>query len=313
MKAVFVTIDCLCQVQGSATESGPGTSPAQATIDAMGGLGGLKILTVVLDAGARASDVGAGTQRMDLSTCLDGLRQEGLKIDALLRCPHSPGDSCTCWGPQPGFLYAASAQLDLRLNECYVLCCEPADVALAQQVGCRPILILGARTIADLYEGHSPDSHDFPIARSLTDAVGYVLSEEEASRDWQQPRLTQAVLQTEELAQVSTGSDQMPVLELFTPLPVTQPWMMQLAQSNRRMAKFLVVLVLGGIWVSLGIAYILTHLYRVQHFPEFVWYLTLQFVPRPLRGALFIGSGAVLVALSLRAFSQLAKNSRLMR
>jgi len=57
--------------------------------------------------------------------------------------------------------------------------------------------------------------------------------------------------------------------------------------------------------VSLGIAYLLTQLYRVQPFPEFVYYLTLQFIPRWARGALFILGGVVVVAVSLRAFLRL--------
>jgi hypothetical protein len=74
---------------------------------------------------------------------------------------------------------------------------------------------------------------------------------------------------------------------------------------GRHVRQWLVLFVLGGVWLSLGIAYLLTHLYRVQPFPEFVWYLTLQFVPRPIRGLLFIAGGMVVVAMSLRAFLQL--------
>jgi tellurite resistance protein TehA-like permease len=59
------------------------------------------------------------------------------------------------------------------------------------------------------------------------------------------------------------------------------------------------------VWLSLGIAYLLTHLYRVQPFPEFVYYLTLQFIPRPVRAALFILTGVGAVAVSLRAFLNL--------
>jgi len=62
------------------------------------------------------------------------------------------------------------------------------------------------------------------------------------------------------------------------------------------------VYVLGGVWLSLGIAYLLTDLYRQHPFPAFVWYLTLQFIPRPVRGLLFILTGLLVVVISLRAF-----------
>jgi hypothetical protein len=54
--------------------------------------------------------------------------------------------------------------------------------------------------------------------------------------------------------------------------------------------------------LSLGIAYLLTHLYRIQPFPAIAYYVTLQFIPRPLRGALFIIWGGIVVVLALRSF-----------
>ena len=59
------------------------------------------------------------------------------------------------------------------------------------------------------------------------------------------------------------------------------------------------LLSVGITLISLGVAYLMVHMYREQPFPEFVAYLTLQFVDRPLRGALFIASGLLVASLAL--------------
>lgn len=63
--------------------------------------------------------------------------------------------------------------------------------------------------------------------------------------------------------------------------------------------RWLLLLLVGITVISLGVAYIMVEFYRNQPFPEYVAYLTLQFVPRWLRGALFmlVGVGAIVLAL----------------
>jgi len=59
--------------------------------------------------------------------------------------------------------------------------------------------------------------------------------------------------------------------------------------------RWLVLLIFGVTFIALGVAYFLTNLYRTQPFPDEFYYLTLQFVPRPIRGVLFllIGIGTI--------------------
>ena len=52
--------------------------------------------------------------------------------------------------------------------------------------------------------------------------------------------------------------------------------------------RWLILLIFGITFVALGIAYILTHLYRTQPFPEEAAIVTLQFIPREVRGSLFM-------------------------
>ncbi|MCL4458739.1 MAG: YvcK family protein [Chloroflexi bacterium] len=62
--------------------------------------------------------------------------------------------------------------------------------------------------------------------------------------------------------------------------------------------RWLLLLLLGITFISLGIAYLMAHLYRSQPFPEFVAVLTLQFIDRPIRGLLFIGIGLLIAVLA---------------
>lgn len=63
--------------------------------------------------------------------------------------------------------------------------------------------------------------------------------------------------------------------------------------------RWLVLLMVGIVIISLGFAYLLRQVYEAYAFPNFVWYLTLQFIPRYVRGALFIGAGVASIIVAL--------------
>ncbi|MBI4673508.1 MAG: YvcK family protein [Chloroflexi bacterium] len=68
--------------------------------------------------------------------------------------------------------------------------------------------------------------------------------------------------------------------------------------------RWLVVLLAGITILSLGVAYLFVSIYREQPFPDFVYYLTLQFVPRAVRAVLFGTVGILLVAFGLYKLNQ---------
>jgi uncharacterized cofD-like protein len=59
--------------------------------------------------------------------------------------------------------------------------------------------------------------------------------------------------------------------------------------------RWLFVVLVGVSIMGLGFGYILREVYVSYTFPEWVYYLTLQFVPRFVRGALFIGAAISLI------------------
>ena len=62
--------------------------------------------------------------------------------------------------------------------------------------------------------------------------------------------------------------------------------------------------ILGMILVSLGVAYVLVHIYRVQPLPEFASTITIQFIERPVRGAIFIIAGALAMIIATLKLNQ---------
>jgi uncharacterized cofD-like protein len=63
--------------------------------------------------------------------------------------------------------------------------------------------------------------------------------------------------------------------------------------------RWIALLFLGIVIIALGFAYVLREVYNTYSFPDFVWYLTLQFIPRYVRGTLFaaVGIGAIVIAV----------------
>lgn len=304
LKAVFVKQDCLLEPAPATASAGPIIALRPGVASGLAALAERKLFIIVLDIGSCSvmpEVVAAG--KSATKRIVDAIRAEGGRVDALMQCPHDPDSGCGCWGGFPGFLYAAAARLDLRLDECYLLCDQASDVLLAYSVGCRPMLILDGRQIGDLYDGHQPEPSDFPIARDFLAAVQYVLTEEQATEEWGHARRPAPRPPLEETLSAGEIPEFSPTLQLFSPVPGVRGFLLAgLPQFSGNVRRWLLVFILGGVWLSLGIAYLLTHLYRVQPFPEFVYYLTLQFIPRWVRGALFILGGVIVVAVSLRAF-----------
>ncbi len=63
--------------------------------------------------------------------------------------------------------------------------------------------------------------------------------------------------------------------------------------------RWIVLLFFGVTVLALGLAYLLVNLYRQQVVPDYFYYLTLQFVPRLVRAALFGALGIVAIVIAL--------------
>ena len=245
------------------------------------------LLTILL---GTAPDAGSGPAAANRATA--AVEAAGGRVDAAVWCPHAPDAGCDCWGPRPGLILEAANRFDLQRNDCYLIAATPHDVEMAVTAGVRPILVLQGRRIGEIL-GDARERKDFPVARSLPQAVEYIEAEERIAAQIGKPRQNLPPAPSEEGVRPSAGT---PAVAAFSPTAVAAS--RRVRMRPREVGRWLSFLVVGGVWLSLGIAYLLTHLYRQQHFPQVAWYITLQFIPRVERGVLFILTGVAVVVLA---------------
>jgi uncharacterized cofD-like protein len=78
----------------------------------------------------------------------------------------------------------------------------------------------------------------------------------------------------------------------------------KLLRPGMNVKRWLLLIVLGLLLISLGFGYFLTNIYREQPLPEFAATVTLQFISRPVRGLLFVAFGIPIFIIGLLKLSQ---------
>lgn len=73
--------------------------------------------------------------------CRLELKAEGVNIDNWYYCPHVPGEGCNCRKPLPGMLLQASIDLDICLEESWMIGDKLRDVEAGLSAKCRSILL----------------------------------------------------------------------------------------------------------------------------------------------------------------------------
>ena len=69
------------------------------------------------------------------------LAREGVELDGIFVCPHTPSDGCECRKPLPGLLQRAAAELGFSPRECFVIGDKPCDIDLGKAVGATTVLV----------------------------------------------------------------------------------------------------------------------------------------------------------------------------
>lgn len=69
------------------------------------------------------------------------INKAGGRIDAVLFCPHAPGDSCNCRKPKPGMLHSIMERLNVDLTGVPVVGDSLRDLQAAMTVGAAPVLV----------------------------------------------------------------------------------------------------------------------------------------------------------------------------
>ncbi|MHB9032571.1 MAG: hypothetical protein ACYC6L_05950 [Anaerolineae bacterium] len=312
MKAIFIHTNCILR-DSHIDPAIPGDNwrLTPATLEALRRLSGPDQLLIMLDSVIPAV-AGDATLSRTQTELIKQVEAGGGRLDALINCPHAEKDpSCRCWGDYPGMLWLPAQQLTLDLPACFVIADQQREISTAYAAGVRPLVILDGRQIVDVV-GTAPAHKDFPIAPDLTTAVNYISVEQEIALNLGRQRTEQVPLLPQSTLESSSGA--LPVLTVTSArLAALQRKQQESRIKLKDLARWLSFFIIGSIGVTLGIAYLLTHLYRVQPFPNFIYWLTLQFIPRVLRGALFIVIGVGIILLAIRGFYRSDIMARLSR
>ncbi|MBS1790313.1 MAG: D-glycero-beta-D-manno-heptose 1,7-bisphosphate 7-phosphatase [Acidobacteria bacterium] len=109
----------------------------------------------------------------------------GAEIDAIYYCPHHPTEGeapyrqvCTCRKPKPGMLNQAAKDLNIDLSASVVIGDRFRDLAMAQAVGARSVLVLTGYGREEFERDAAvwPQQPDH-VAENLLDAVRWVLNQ----------------------------------------------------------------------------------------------------------------------------------------
>ena len=106
--------------------------------------------------------------------------QAGGRIDLIMHCPHTPTTGCACRKPRVGLFHYAAGRLRLNLSASYFIGDAPSDLAAAQQLGMRFVLVrtgLGAQSLAQ--DPGLAQRADW-VADSICDAGQWILEREGA-------------------------------------------------------------------------------------------------------------------------------------
>lgn len=84
------------------------------------------------------------------------LRVHGAALDALVWCPHAPGQGCACRKPLPGLFHDIAQHLNCSLNGVMAIGDSLRDLQAAAAVGAVPVLVLTGKGQRTLDAGHLP-------------------------------------------------------------------------------------------------------------------------------------------------------------
>ena len=69
------------------------------------------------------------------------LKVEGIHLEGIYFCPHTPESNCSCRKPRPGLVEQAAKELDFDLHASFVIGDKPADIELGRQVRATTFLV----------------------------------------------------------------------------------------------------------------------------------------------------------------------------
>ncbi len=101
----------------------------------------LRDVGLVLVVVTNQPDVARGAQSASGVAAINSLLRRHVTVDALYVCHHDNVDDCRCRKPRTGMLTTAALDLDLDLNQSFMVGDRWSDIAAGQGAGCRTVYI----------------------------------------------------------------------------------------------------------------------------------------------------------------------------
>ena len=102
------------------------------------------------------------------------LKKNGVFIDKLYYCPHSPDDNCNCRKPKPGMFEQARQRFGIDFSKSWMIGDKSSDILAGKNIGARTILVKTGYAGGE--SGVSEVQPDF-YADNLFQAVEIIINE----------------------------------------------------------------------------------------------------------------------------------------
>lgn len=90
------------------------------------------------------------------------LAAEGVEVDAILHCPHTPEDGCDCRKPGAGMAREAAARFGFDPTEAFVVGDHASDMGLGRAIGAATFLVLTGHGLEE--RANAGDDADHVVA-----------------------------------------------------------------------------------------------------------------------------------------------------
>jgi len=78
------------------------------------------------------------------------LKKNNTSLDGIYYCPHTPDECCACRKPKPGLLLKAASDLNIDLNNSWMIGDSKTDIDAAKTAGCNSILLKKNENLFDI-------------------------------------------------------------------------------------------------------------------------------------------------------------------
>ncbi len=108
----------------------------------------------------------------EINDCLLALlAAQDAAVDAILHCPHTPEEACTCRKPAPGMAIAAATRFGFDPRSAFVVGDHAADLGMGRAIGATTFLVMTGHGDAEAARGGDDADH---VVADLAGAVDII-------------------------------------------------------------------------------------------------------------------------------------------